>query len=69
MIIVIHNFRSVIKIIKSDDTITIDDKSSIGKIIYALAKNSPDQIIVWVHIEAYTNLNNEFLQKAFPHNS
>ncbi|MCH4829012.1 MULTISPECIES: glycosyltransferase family 2 protein [Flavobacterium] len=64
MIIIVHNFSFVTKII-NDDAVFIDPfkKKRIGEVIYKVAKKNPEEIIVWSHEDAQEFINKEYILK------
>ena len=70
MIVLVHDFNKVIKIegIHENEHKIVTHQSSIAKMIYELASYYPEEIIVWCNESAYSILNRDFIEKAFPHN-
>jgi GT2 family glycosyltransferase len=70
MIVLVHDFNKVIKIegIHENEHKIVTHKSSMAKTIYELAFYYPEEIIVWCNESAYSILNRNFIEKAFPHN-
>ena len=70
MIVLVHDFNKVIKIegIHENEHKIVTHKSSMAIMIYELASYYPEEIIVWCNESAYSILNRDFIEKAFPHN-
>ena len=70
MIVLVHDFNKVIKIegIHENEHKIVTHMSSIAKMIYELASNYPEEIIVWCNESYYSKLNRAFIENAFHHN-
>ncbi|WP_130734326.1 glycosyltransferase family 2 protein [Flavobacterium sp. J27] len=64
MIIVSHNFLQVESITHDGSPIPFDSKNTIGKIIYVLAQEYKEQIIIWCHKKVTEKIDTTYIETA-----
>lgn len=67
MIVISHNYIKVLAVEVDGNLVSFDSKLTIGQIIYNLALQYKNKIIVWCHEKVKEELNVDYININFPH--